>query len=77
MSPAMQELKNIKTFLFNKAEYRIADGYGHEALLCVDYAGNEYQVIGDDLDQVALDEISKFACDLLKRKHGRNFAERE
>jgi hypothetical protein len=71
------KVNNIKAFLFNQAEYRISDGES-EVLLRVDYANNAFVIeeIGKNADRKLKTEITEIAQDLLKRKHGVNFAER-
>lgn len=67
----------IKAFVFNVAEYRISDGQ-HEIMLTVDYSHNTFTITGDvaKIDTQLKTEIAAIAHDLLKRKHGVNFAGR-
>jgi len=70
----MQKLKKVKTFVFDKAQYRVSDSSGNTGLLQINYANNPYEMSGAMLDKPAVAEIRLFAEDLLRRKHGRNFA---
>ena len=71
----MQKLKQIKTFFFDKAQYRIADYRGNKGLLQLDYANNKYRIVGTGMKKSVLKEVEGFAQDLLRRKYGKNFAE--
>lgn len=71
----MKELKNIKTFLFDKAQYRVSDSRGNKGVLKVNYKNGSYQIKGNALEKSALKEISAFADDLVARKSGKNFVE--
>lgn len=71
------KVQNIKAFVFNQAEYRISDGKS-DVMLKIDYANNAFTIeeLGDNADQKLKSEIVSIAEDLLKRKHGVNFAGR-
>lgn len=73
----VMKVQNIKAFLFNQAEYRITDGKS-DVMLKVDYANNAFAIeeLGQNADQKLKSEIAEIAQDLLKRKHGVNFAGR-
>jgi len=70
----MQKFKKVKTFVFDKAQYRVSDSSGNLGLLQIDYANNSFEMIGEGLEKSATAEIESFAEDLLQRKHGKNFA---
>lgn len=66
----------IKSFIFGYAQYRLGDGANGKVLLEIDYANNKYKLrdVGDDTNKLFNAEARKVARDLLKRKHGVNFA---
>jgi hypothetical protein len=74
----MQDLKNVKKFIFDKAQYQIEDSLGNRGVLKVDYKSNKYQIKilshSQNLEDTATAELHSLAADLLKRKHGVNFA---
>lgn len=58
------------------ATYKIS-GDHDEVLLNIDYKNNRYSIDAQKIsDEKFKKEIQKIARDLLKRKHGVNFAER-
>lgn len=72
----MTKLNKIKTFVFDTAQYRIGDSRGAVGMLVVNYFENTFKIVGNELESGAKKEISAFAKDLLKRKHGKNFADK-
>lgn len=82
----MRELKTIKELMFGTADYHISDGNGDALVLHVDYKNGTYNLSnlsnsrqGDTVSPSNPEfrkEVSKLADDLLKRKHGVNFAKR-
>ena len=71
----MKNLKYIKSFVFDYAQYEVADESGNKGLLKVYYKTNTFDVETAGLNGKKLKtEASKIAKDLLKRKHGVNFA---
>lgn len=67
--------KHIKSFIFGLAKYHLSDGTNHLKLE-IDYKNNSHQVrrlkgLNPKMEQ----EAAEIAYDLLKRKHGVNFAE--
>lgn len=74
----MKQLKNVQKFTFETAQYRIDDGNGGTVRLWVDYKNNTFSIDeGVCLQNRALRrEAAEIAANLLKRKHGVNFAER-
>ena len=74
----MQDLKNIKMFIFSSAEYHLGDGNGDEVLLKIDYKNNKYSLKNKGKIQNAnfRREINVVARDLLLRKHGVDFAKK-
>jgi len=71
--------KYIKSFLFQKAQYRLEDKLGNTVILTINYWEGEYEVktllfIDDSIDKLN-DEATGIAQDLLKRKHKVNFAQ--
>lgn len=71
----MKNLKYIKSFFFDRAQYLIDDELGHKGVLIIDYKNNVYEikVTGDNADDL-VSEASDVAEDLLSRKHDVNFA---
>jgi len=70
----MKNLKSIKSFLFNYAQYDIADKHGNKGVLKINYKDNSYDIeLGID-DSALRVEVVTVAKDLLERKHGINFA---
>jgi len=74
----MQDLKNIKMFIFSSAEYHLGDGNGDEVLLKIDYKNNKYSLKNKGKIQNAnfRREIDVVARGLLLRKHGVDFAKK-
>ena len=67
--------KYIKKFVFDKAQYFVGDGNGNDAVLQIDYYSNTFEIKSkQNIDQDFQFELEKKANDLLKRKHGKNFA---
>lgn len=69
--------KVIKEFKFDRAQYIVGDGSGGRVRLLVNYKKNTFKIIknGNRVDSGLDDELVGIARDLLKRKHGINFAE--
>lgn len=63
-------MAKITKFYLNKASYLVGDGIRTD-LLIMDYKNNEFKYEGN-LDK----EVGKIARNLLKRKHGINFADK-
>lgn len=63
-------MAKITKFYFNKASYLVGD-HQNEALLVVDYKNNKFGYDGRRKRAVV-----RIARDLLRRKHGVNFADR-
>ena len=63
-------MKKITKFYLNRASYIVGDDVRTD-LLMIDYKNNEFKY-GGKLPS----EVSKIARDLLKRKHGVNFADK-
>jgi hypothetical protein len=72
----MKQLKTIKTFEFDSAHYRLDDGRGNSVMLDIDYKNNQYHITNASRsdNQAFRQEIAEVAVDLLRRKHGVNFA---
>jgi hypothetical protein len=72
----MKNLKSIKSFVFNYAQYEIADAAGNKGLLKVNYKDNTYIVDFNSASKSrdVKTEAGLIAQDLLQRKHGVNFA---
>lgn len=68
----------IKEFVFGTAEYFISDGNGDKVKLKVNYFDNYFEIVGlGELENSEFrKEVAKKAKDLLKRKHGVNFAKK-
>lgn len=75
-STAMTHLKNVQKFTFDLAQYRVDDGNGGTLLLRVDYKNNNYSIEGSPRHKALRRDAAEIARNLLKRKHGVNFAER-
>jgi hypothetical protein len=71
---AMIKLQHIKSFIFDKAQYRITDGNGSRGLLVIDYYHNSYTLKGENISPKLSQEAANLASDLLHRKHAVNFA---
>jgi hypothetical protein len=74
----MKQLKNVKEFMFESAQYYVSNDGGDKIILQVDYKNNEYYIkeVGGVLNPAFRKDISVVAADLLQRKHGTNFAKR-
>jgi hypothetical protein len=73
----MQNLKYIKSFTFDKAQYEVSDGNGGRATLKINYRKNIFEIDEkSSLSSLFINELKAIAHDLLKRKHGVNFAEK-
>jgi len=72
----MKNLKFIKSFVFNYAQYEIADENSNKGVLKVNYKDNKFTIedISGGLSKKLITETTKVARDLLQRKHGVNFA---
>lgn len=72
----MENLKHIKVFKFDYAQYVIEDELGNPGLLQIDYKNRAYKVqkLTKELDATSVNEISYFAEELLDRKYNVNFA---
>lgn len=76
---SVQQLKTTKQFTFGTAYYHAGDGQGDCVVLKVDYANNTFMLVprtGAQPNKTFREELGNFAQDLLKRKHGVNFAGR-
>lgn len=71
------KVQTIEEFRFNKAEYLIKRDK-EELILQIDYKNNTFGVekISEEISKVLEAEARKIGADLLKRKHGVNFAKR-
>lgn len=65
-----ENMSKITKFYFQKAKYLVG-GDNFEAFLVVDYKNNQFEYNGAEKSIV-----SRFARDLLKRKHNVNFADK-
>ena len=68
--------KHIKSFIFSQASYQLSDGK-NIIKLEIDYQNNRHnfkKLIGENSKMEQ--EAAEIADDLLKRKHGINFAEK-
>lgn len=74
----MKNLKYTKTFIFDYAQYKLADRQGDQIILKIDYAKNKHAIksLTKTIHLRFRKEASKIARDLLKRKHKVNFANR-
>jgi hypothetical protein len=74
---SLKNLIHIKSFIFDKAKYRLSDGNGNQLLLTVDYRKNKYSYSVLKRNGVGYSEfqkeVEKTARDLLRRKSGTNF----
>ena len=74
------DFKNIKSFKFDKAQYFVGDGRGNELLLKVNYKDNKFDLEAKKTNgggmKVLQNAVAIVAKDLLKRKHGVNFADK-
>ena len=71
------KVQYLHSFFFETATHIISDEYGQSAQLMVNYKEGEYQIeTKGKVSAQALDEIATIASDLLKRKRGKNIAER-
>ena len=70
----MKNLKYITNFVFDKAQYEISDRNGNFGLLKIDYKNNKYDFKTVQKSIKLIKEADRVAKDLLKRKHGVNFA---
>ena len=73
----MKKHKSIKRFMFGSAQYNVSDGNGSNIVLRIDYEHGTYAL--EDKDKIPngpfRQEVASIALDLIKRKHGVNFAE--
>ncbi len=69
-------MKHIKQFIFNNARYNVR-GFQDDVILEIDYLDNRYKLIsyGNILSKDFERDVHAIAQDLLKRKHGINFAD--
>ena len=74
----MTNSKKIKDFYFVKAQYQVGDGNGNSALLTVDYKDNTFRIESTEKTHNLkfASHVKEVGRDLLKRKHGVNFADR-
>ena len=74
----MARKKHITSFRFDYAQYEVEDGQGNKALLKVHYAANDFQIEDKHLpvSQNFRQDLAAIARELLRRKHGVNFADR-
>jgi hypothetical protein len=70
-------VQSISKFIFNKAEYLLADESG-SLLLRIDYYHNTFEIEQqtETIKKSLHQEAKTIAQDLLSRKHGVNFAEK-
>lgn len=71
-----KKVKYIKEFLFDSAQYFVADENGNRVLLKINYKDNSY-LIQRDKQCIALafsKEVEEVALGLLHKKHGVNRA---
>lgn len=70
----------VKTFLFNKAQYRVGDEKGNQILLKIDYWNNSFEIEtlknGKSGFLFLKKEGKRIAKDLLNKKHKVNFSDR-
>ena len=73
----MKLTENIQEFIIGAAHYYVSGKEGDEVILQIDYRNNTYvlEKRSKFLSRVFQQEVSRIAQDLLKRKHGVNFAE--
>jgi hypothetical protein len=72
------QTKHINSLVFKSAQYYLRNERNEGLTLSVDYERNSFHLEGDSekLDTIFRQEATKLAADLLKRKHGLNFARR-
>ena len=72
-------MKVIKRFLFDKAQYRLEDGWGNTILLAVDYKNGRFDLVNVTLGNIGIgdlrDEAGRVAHSLIKKKRGVNFSD--
>ncbi len=65
----------IARFYFDNATYRVADENDNEVLLMVDYKNNRFELVEQEARaKDFVEKVGLIAVDLLKKKHGVNFA---
>lgn len=71
-------MKAIKRFLFDKAQYRLEDGWGNVILLVVDYKNGHFDLVNVAFGNMGIgdlrNEAGLVAHSLIKRKRGVNFS---
>jgi hypothetical protein len=74
----MLKAKSIQQFIVGVARYYVSSRDGDEAVLRIDYRNNTYAIKSRNklLGRTFQREVAEIAEDLLRRKHGINFAER-
>lgn len=72
----MEKLTKLKSFIFDKAQYKVIDAQGNEGLLKVDYKNNSYKIVGK-IEKISHQELTDFAETILQRKHGVNFVTKD
>jgi hypothetical protein len=76
----MRKTKHIKSFLFDKAQYRVGDENGNELLMKVDYKNGKYALVDLEFSNEKMKslkrEAGEIATDLIKRKSKVNFAKK-
>ncbi|HSW99536.1 MAG TPA: hypothetical protein VLH38_00705 [Patescibacteria group bacterium] len=72
----MKQAKTIQAFMVGAAHYVVSGTNGDEAVLRIDYQHNTYSLESQrtPLNPAFQQEVSEIAEDLLRRKHGINFA---
>jgi len=74
----VMKLIAIKSFMFDNAQYIVADDNGNQLMLTAKYKANEFEIKVLKSSGVGLKSLKKevgvVAEDLLGRKHGVNFA---
>lgn len=72
----MKITESIQEFIVGVARYHVVGTQGDKVTLRIDYKNNtfEFEKGSKRLDQQFQQEVSEIARDLLRRKHGVNFA---
>ena len=73
----MTHFSTITSFTFGHAVYYASDGAGDSVVLRVYYARNRFRIEsrGQRVNPDFRAELAAFARDMLRRKHGVNFAQ--
>ena len=72
----MIQTKHVKKLLFKSAQYYLSNEASQTIILAVDYEHNSYEIHAktEPSSAVFRSEAEELAQDLLRRKHGLNFA---